>query len=256
FNTQNPFINDPDISIDCLPCLNLTLEDDFSEKTKSSINEILQSWIVAWKKDETLNEKDYTHLFIISPLNKLLRGLLSYVTLHESEHPTYCSYECKSYFFESSINDDRKISDNQIFDQFSLENRQSSDFEKSEEVITSKKKYRKKVDVAISYRIDKRINKEGEKIYGYIYPILGDVKLSGVNGKNDYKKNIYALNDNFNTIIKYYSKKVKKISKKMCELFDSIKLCEIHASDGEIYLLQYIKYTNQNFAVINDICSA
>ncbi|KAF0550638.1 hypothetical protein F8M41_024122 [Gigaspora margarita] len=133
FNTQNPFIHDPNISIDCSPCLNLTLEDDFSKKTKLSINEILQSW---------------------------------------PEHPTYCSYERKSYFFESSINDDREISDNQVFDQFSLENRQSSDLKKSEGVITSKKKYYKKVDVTISYRIDKGINEKREKNYRYIYPIL------------------------------------------------------------------------------------
>ncbi|KAF0457501.1 hypothetical protein F8M41_001179 [Gigaspora margarita] len=47
-----------------------------------------------------------------------------------------------------------------------------------------------------------------------------------------------------------------KISKKLCELFDGIKLGGIHASDGVIYLLQYVRYTNQNFAVINDIRSA
>ncbi|KAF0457500.1 hypothetical protein F8M41_001178 [Gigaspora margarita] len=124
FNTQNPFIDNPDILVDCSPCLNLTLEDEISDKTKSSINEILHSW---------------------------------------PEHPTYCSLECKSHFFESSINDNREISDNQIFDQFSLENRQSSDLEKSEGVIISKKKYRKKVDIAISYRIYKGINEKERK---------------------------------------------------------------------------------------------
>ncbi|CAG8735740.1 6120_t:CDS:2, partial [Dentiscutata heterogama] len=85
FNSQNVFIktfSDPDISIDCLPCIDLTLESEFSDKTKLSINEILQSWIVAWKKDEDLNEKDYIHLFIISSLNKLLGVLLSYVILY------------------------------------------------------------------------------------------------------------------------------------------------------------------------------
>ncbi|CAG8514856.1 25262_t:CDS:2 [Gigaspora rosea] len=182
FNTKNPFIDNPDISVDCSPCLNLTLEDEISDKTKSLINEILKSW---------------------------------------PEHPTYCSLECKNHFFKSSINDDREISDNQIFDQFSLENRQSSDLEKSEGVIISNKKYRKKVVVAISYRIYKGINEKREKNYGYIYPILGEVKLPGVNGENDYKKNIRSLNDNFNTIIKYYSKNVKKmkISKKLCERY-------------------------------------
>ncbi|CAG8707439.1 14524_t:CDS:2, partial [Gigaspora rosea] len=213
------------ISIDCLPYFNLTLEDDISEKTKSSINEILQTWIIAWKKNEILNEKDYTHLFIISPLNKLLGGLLSYVTLHEPEHPTYCSYERKSHFFESSINDDREISDNQNFNQFFLENRQSSDISKTTDEIK---------DIIIN-----RINERGENNYGYIYPILGEVKLPGVNGENDYKKNMRALNDNFNTIIKYYSKKVKKmkISKKLCELFDGIKLGGIHASGSMIHLM-------------------
>ncbi|KAF0530115.1 hypothetical protein F8M41_012357 [Gigaspora margarita] len=178
FNTRNPFIHDPDISIDCSPCLNLTLEDNFSEKTKSSINKILQSWIVAWKKDEILNEKDYTQLFIISPLNKLLRGLLSYVTLHEMQKP----------FFESSINNDREISDNQIFDQFSLENRQSSDLKKSE-------------------------------------------------GK-------------------------MKISKKLCELFDGIKLGRIHALGSMIHLMcmvrkfiAQIKKIEEEVQKLNNECS-
>ncbi|CAG8729707.1 14936_t:CDS:2, partial [Dentiscutata heterogama] len=86
-------------------------------------------------------------------------------------------------------------------------------------------------------KIDKKINERGEKNYGYIYPILREVKLPEVNGENDYKKNIRALNDNFNTIIKYYSKKAKKILKKLCELFDGIKLGEIYASNSIIRLM-------------------
>ncbi|CAG8680213.1 34662_t:CDS:2, partial [Racocetra persica] len=68
--------------------------------------------------------------------------------------------------------------------------------------ITSKKKYRKKVDIAISFR------------------------------------------------------RAKKISKELYGLFDSIKLGGIHASEGEIYLLQYVRFTNQNFGILSDICSA
>ncbi|CAG8457277.1 6968_t:CDS:2 [Dentiscutata heterogama] len=243
--------NDPDISNNCLPYLNLTLESEFSDRIKSSINEILQSWIIAWKKDENLDEKDYTHLSFISPLNKFLEG---------PEHPTYCSYERKSHFFESSF-EDREIFDLQIFNQFSLESVLLSDDSKITDEIKdtiiinnqNPKVYHRssKNDYTVVEKEDlktpDKINKErGEKKYGYIYPILGEVKLPGINGKNDYKKNIQALNDNFNTIIKYYSKKVNKVSSKLCRLFD----------EGEIYLLQYVRFTSQNFGVLIDICSA
>ncbi|CAG8786465.1 7834_t:CDS:2, partial [Dentiscutata erythropus] len=282
FDPQNISIEnflDLDISIN-LPFIDLTLESEISNRVKSSINEILQSWITAWKKDENLNESDYTHLFIISPLNKFLGGLLNYVTLHGPEHPTYCSYERKSHFFESLF-EEKEIFDLQIFNQFSPENGQSSDgsritdeikdtiivngqnpkvyrrYSKSDsttvvtEDLKAPEKYKKGVITS-----KKKYQERGEKKYGYIYPILGEVKLPGISGANDYKKNIRALNDNFNTIIKHYSKKVKKISKKLCSLFDGIKLGAIQASEGEIYLLQYVRFTSQNFGVLIDICSA
>ncbi|CAG8485970.1 4068_t:CDS:2 [Racocetra persica] len=122
--------------------------------------------------------------------------------------------------------------------------------------IISKKKYRKKVDIAISFRVDKEKNKNGEKNFGYLYSLLGKVKLPEINGEKDYKKNIRALNDNFNTIIKHYSKRAKKNSKKLYGLFDGIKLGGIHTSEGEIYLFQYVRFTNQNFGILSDICSA
>ncbi|CAG8700663.1 13536_t:CDS:2, partial [Racocetra persica] len=243
---------DQDISIEySLPHIDISLKGSYSNSTITSINEILQSC---------------------------------------PEHPTYCSYERKSHFFESPF-EDREIFDPQIFNQYSLESGQSSSelnindeiqdtiiinnqkpkaykryskngmstvvvkdlktpekYEKG--VITSKKKYRKKVDVAISYRVIKGTNEIGEQ-FGYFYPLLGEVKLPGINGEDDYKKNVRALNDNFNTIIKHYSKKATRISNKLQSLFDDIKLGGIHASDPEmgqmINLLYCIKQAVRKF---------
>ncbi|CAG8786883.1 37080_t:CDS:2, partial [Racocetra persica] len=108
-------------------------------------------------------------------------------------------------------------------------------------------------DIAISYRVENVINNRVQ--YGYFYPILGEAKLPNINGDNDYNKLSRTLNNNFNTIINHYSKKVKGISDYLLDLFSDIKLGRIHVTDGEIYLLQYTRYPNQKFGVLADISS-
>ncbi|CAG8816240.1 5178_t:CDS:2, partial [Dentiscutata erythropus] len=92
--------------------------------------------------------------------------------------------------------------------------------------IMSKKKYCKKVDIAISYHVENMINNRVQ--YRYFYPILGEAKLPNINSDNDYNK----LN-----------------------LFSDIKLGGIHVTDSEIYFLQYTRYPNQKFGVLADISS-
>ncbi|CAG8660942.1 19141_t:CDS:2, partial [Dentiscutata erythropus] len=182
------------------------------------------------KKDKEIDEKDYHLAFRETSWNKFI--MLYYTTW---EYPTYCSYEHKSFFFN--------------FD----------DLEASSQLVNgimSKKKYRKKVDIAISYRVENVINNSDRVHYGYFYPILGEAKLPNINGDNDYNKLSRALNDNFNTIINHYSKKVKGISNNLLDLFSDIKLGGIYITDSAIYLLQYTRYLNQKFGVLADISSS
>ncbi|CAG8824996.1 22183_t:CDS:2, partial [Racocetra persica] len=157
FNLQNiNELQNPDISIKYFSALNLKLSEGvYGERVKGSIIEILKLWIITWKKDEEIDEKDYVYTFIISPLEKLLGiNLLRYITLHGPEHPTYCSYECKSFFFNF---DDLEVSSCQVFDQL-VNNEDFINPEIYSKGIMSKKKYRKKVDIAISYRVENVIN--------------------------------------------------------------------------------------------------
>ncbi|RIB18252.1 hypothetical protein C2G38_2245901 [Gigaspora rosea] len=241
----------PDISIEYFPSLNLKLSEGvYSERVKGSIIEILKLWIITWKKVEEIDEKDYVHTFIISPLEKLLGiNLLRYVTIHGPEHPTYCSYEHKSFFFNF---DNLEASSCKVFE--SVNNEGSNNLEIYSKGIMSKKKYRKKVDIAISYRVENMINDRDQ--YGYFYPILGEAKLSNISADSDYNKLSRALNDNYNTIINYYSKKVKGITDNLVDLFSNIRLGGIHVTAGEIYLLQYTRYPNQKFGVLADISSS
>ncbi|CAG8622790.1 15706_t:CDS:10, partial [Dentiscutata erythropus] len=253
FNLQNiNELQNPDISIEYFLSLNLKLSEGvYSERVKGSIIEILNLWIITWKKDEEIDEKDYVHRFIISPLEKLLGiNLLRYITLHGLEHPTYCLYERKSFFFNF---DDLEASSCQVFDQL-VNNEDFNNPEIYSKGIMSKKKYCKKVDITISYRVENMINNRVQ--YGYFYPILGEAKFPNINGDNNYNKLSRALNDNFNIIINYYSKKVKGISDDLLDLFSDIKLGKIHVTDGEIYLLQYTRYPNQKFGVLADISSS
>ncbi|RIB15684.1 hypothetical protein C2G38_2247478 [Gigaspora rosea] len=252
FNLQSiNELQNPDISIEYFPSLNLKLSEGvYSERVKGSIIEILKLWIITWKKVEEIDEKDYVRTFIISPLEKLLGiNLLRYVTIHGPEHPTYCSYECKSFFFNF---DNLEASSCKVFE--SVNNEGSNNLKIYSKGIMSKKKYRKKVDIAISYRVENMINDRDQ--YGYFYPILGEAKLSNISADSDYNKLSRALNDNYNTIINYYSKKVKGITDNLVDLFSNIRLGGIHVTAGEIYLLQYTRYPNQKFGVLADISSS
>ncbi|CAG8624470.1 15153_t:CDS:2, partial [Dentiscutata erythropus] len=128
------------------------------------------------------------------------------------------------------IFEDKFIQKN-LLDSFYFKNEDFNNPETYSKEIMSKKKYHKKVDIAISYisyRVENVINNGVQ--YGYFYPILGEAKPPNINGDNDYNKLNLALNDNFDTIINHYSKKVKEISDDLLDLFSDIKLGGIHVT--------------------------
>ncbi|RIB04671.1 hypothetical protein C2G38_663899 [Gigaspora rosea] len=61
------------------------------------------------------------------------------------------------------------------------------------------------------------------------------------------------MNDNFNTIIKYYSKKAKKISDDLLDLFKNLFLCGVQISGGEIHVLLFARYMNHQFNVLKKL---